>query len=129
MDTLLKDICQYRNSKVDVNDIDFETYVSTENMLPNKQGVCISKSCPEIGNVNVYKEGDTLISNIRPYFKKIYLAKNSGGCSADVLVFSPINGTDKLFLYYLLSQDEFFNYVMLGSKGCKMPRGDKKGHQ
>lgn len=126
MDTLLKDICQYRNSKVDLNDIDFETYVSTENMLPNKQGVCISKSCPEIGNVNVYKEGDTLISNIRPYFKKIYLAKNSGGCSADVLVFSPINGTDKLFLYYLLSQDEFFNYVMLGSKGCKMPRGDKK---
>ena len=29
------------------------------------------------------------------------------------------------YLYFLLSQDLFFDYVMLGSKGCKMPRGDK----
>ena len=126
MDTLLKNICQYRTEKVDVNHIDLEMYVSTENMLPNKQGVCISKGYPESGYVNKYKKGDILISNIRPYFKKIYLAKNEGGCSADVLVISPQKGTNNVFLYYLLSQDSFFDYVMSGSKGCKMPRGDKK---
>lgn len=126
MDTLLKNICQYRTEKVDVNHIDLEMYVSTENMLPNKQGVCISKGYPDSGYVNKYKKGDILISNIRPYFKKIYLAKNEGGCSADVLVISPQKGTNNVFLYYLLSQDSFFDYVMSGSKGCKMPRGDKK---
>ena len=126
MDTLLKNICQYRTKKVDVNHIDLESYVSTENMLPNKQGICISKSYPDTGYVNEYKKGDVLISNIRPYFKKIYLAKNDGGCSADVLVISPKKGTNNKFLYYLLSQDAFFSYVMSGAKGCKMPRGDKK---
>lgn len=126
MDTLLKNICQYRTNKVDVNHIDLEMYVSTENMLQNKQGICFSKSYPESGYVNEYKKGDILISNIRPYFKKIYLAKNDGGCSADVLVITPQKGTNNVFLYYLLSQDSFFDYVMSGSKGCKMPRGDKK---
>ena len=126
MDTLLKHICQYRTNKVDVNHIDLDMYVSTENMLPNKQGICISKSYPESGYVNEYKQGDILISNIRPYFKKIYLAKNDGGCSADVLVITPQKGINNVFLYYLLSQDSFFDYVMSGSKGCKMPRGDKK---
>ena len=126
MDTLLKNICQYRTNKVDVNHIDLDMYVSTENMLPNKQGICISKSYPESGYVNEYKQGDILISNIRPYFKKIYLAKNDGGCSADVLVITPQKGINNVFLYYLLSQDSFFDYVMSGSKGCKMPRGDKK---
>ena len=33
---------------------------------------------------------------------------------------------DSKYLYYLLSQQTFFDYVMSGSKGCKMPRGDKK---
>lgn len=126
MDTLLKNICQYRTKKVEVNHIDLESYVSTENMLPNKQGISISKSYPDTGYVNEYKKGDVLISNIRPYFKKIYLAKNDGGCSADVLVISPQKGTNNEFLYYLLSQDAFFSYVMSGAKGCKMPRGDKK---
>ena len=126
MDTLLKHICQYRTNKVDVNHIDLDMYVSTENMLPNKQGICISKSYPESGYVNEYKQGDILISNIRPYFKKIYLAKNDGGCSADVLVITPQKGINNVFLYYLLSQYSFFDYVMSGSKGCKMPRGDKK---
>lgn len=126
MDTLLKNICQYRTKKVDVNHIDLESYVSTENMLPDKQGISISKSYPKTGYVNEYKKGDVLLSNIRPYFKKIYLAKNDGGCSADVLVISPQKGTNNKYLYYLLSQDAFFSYVMSGAKGCKMPRGDKK---
>lgn len=30
------------------------------------------------------------------------------------------------YFYYLLSQQSFFDYMMSGSKGCKMPRGDKK---
>ena len=126
MDTLLKHICQYRTNKVDVNHIDLEMYVSTENMLPNKQGVCVSKGYPESGYVNKYKQGDILISNIRPYFKKIYLAKNDGGCSADVFVFKALSACIPDFLHYVIANDRFINFAMSGTKGVKMPRGDKE---
>ena len=66
-----------------------------------------------------------LVSNIRPYFKKIWRAKCDGGCSNDVLVFQANVNINKGFLYYVLANDEFFNYSMMTSKGTKMPRGDK----
>ena len=72
-----------------------------------------------------YKKDDVLVSNIRPYFKKIWQAKYDGGCSNDVLVFVPDSNIDKDFLYYVLADDDFFTYSMATSKGTKMPRGDK----
>ncbi len=30
------------------------------------------------------------------------------------------------FLYYVLSQNVFFDYMMAGANGTKMPRGNKK---
>ena len=72
-----------------------------------------------------YCKGDILISNIRPYLKKIWLADSDGGCSTDVLAFRAKNGHSPNYLYALLMQDAFFQYMMQGSKGSKMPRGDK----
>ena len=66
-----------------------------------------------------------LLSNIRPYFKKLWKATFDGGCSADVLCFVPLKGIPSSFLYYTMSQDSFFEYVVAGSNGVKMPRGDK----
>ena len=70
---------------------------------------------------------DVLVSNIRPYYKKIWLAKCDGGCSDDVLVFRA-NTSLVLpkYLYYLLSQDVFFAYMMAGAKGAKS-KGKGKG--
>ena len=96
-------------------------------MAQNKGGVTRSSSIPSSGAVIRYTTDDILISNIRPYFKKIWQADKTGGCSADVLCIRAKNHIDSTFLYYLLSQDAFFEYVMMGAKGCKMPRGDK-GH-
>lgn len=94
-------------------------------MLPNKGGVCEAANVPS-GTVIEYKIGDILISNIRPYFQKIWRADRNGGCSADVLCIRAKENVDSKYLYYLLSQQAFFDYVMSGAKGCKMPRGDKK---
>ena len=66
-----------------------------------------------------------IVSNIRPYFKKIWMADDDGGCSNDVLVFRADRGCDSTFLYYILANDAFFNYASATSKGTKMPRGDK----
>ena len=119
-------LCEYRKGKVDVDMLDRDTYISTENMLPNKGGVVQAVSLPAISQTQEYKKGDVLVSNIRPYFKKIWQAEYDGGCSNDVLVFKANESTDKDFLYYVLADDAFFNYSMATSKGTKMPRGDKK---
>ena len=121
----LSDICSYRKSKVDVSRLDARTYISTENMLPNKEGVTEAASLPSAVLTQEYKKGDVLVSNIRPYFKKIWQARYDGGCSNDVLVFQANENVDKDFLYYVLSNDEYFTYAMATSKGTKMPRGDK----
>jgi len=94
-------------------------------MLPNKCGITDASSLPTVSLVQEYKKGDVLVSNIRPYFKKIWQAKYNGGCSNDVLVFVPKSNTDRNFLYYVLANDDFFTYSMATSKGTKMPRGDK----
>lgn len=121
----LSDICDFRKGKVEVENLNAKNYVSTENMLPNKCGITEASSLPTVSSTQEYNSGDVLISNIRPYFKKIWQAKYDGGCSNDVLVFVPKPNTDKDFLYYVLADDDFFTYSMATSKGTKMPRGDK----
>jgi len=121
----LSDICSFRKGKTDVSTLDKGTYISTENMIPNREGITTASSLPTVDLTQEYKVGDVLVSNIRPYFKKIWQAKFNGGCSNDVLVFAAKKNTDASFLYYVLANDEFFTYSMATSKGTKMPRGDK----
>ena len=121
----LKDICQYVSEKVATTTLTKENYISTENMLPDKGGIVIASGVP-FGNSTAFSVGDVLVSNIRPYFRKIWLANRNGGCSADVLCFRANSNVDNSYFYYLLSQQEFFDYIMSGAKGCKMPRGDKR---
>lgn len=121
----LSDICDFRKGKVEVENLNTKNYISTENMLPNKSGITEATSLPNVSSTQEYKNGDVLVSNIRPYFKKLWQARYDGGCSNDVLVFVPKSTTDRDFLYYLLADDDFFTYSMATSKGTKMPRGDK----
>ncbi len=125
MKSKLCELCKYRKGKVNVSELDNFNYISTESMLPNKTGITAASSLPEVPTTQEYRKGDVLVSNIRPYFKKIWKATMNGGCSADVLVFEPKQGIDPDFLYYVLADDNFFNYSMATSKGTKMPRGDK----
>ena len=122
----LSDICDYVKGKIDVAVLDQDTYISTENMMPNKGGITRASSLPTVAQTQCFSAGDVLVSNIRPYFKKIWFAQYEGGCSNDVLVFRAKDGVSKRFLYYVLADDTFFDYSMATSKGTKMPRGDKK---
>ena len=130
MKSKLSEICDLIAEKITLNEKINENlaaiYISTENMLPNKCGVVASANIPKDGKVTAYKTNDVLVSNIRPYFKKIWFAENDGGCSNDVLVFRAKYGISPMFLYYTLASDSFFEYAMQTSKGTKMPRGDKK---
>ena len=122
----LSDICKYRSEKIDLKDISENEYVSTDNMLPNFAGIGDLKSFPNVDRVNKFYRNDILLSNIRPYFKKMVLADKDSGCSSDVLVIETASkDVNPRFLYYRLRSDDFFDYVVLTSKGTKMPRGDK----
>jgi len=120
----LRDICSYVLERVNCGILKKENYISTDNMFANRGGIGIASTIPG-GKCTSFKAQDILVSNIRPYFKKIWRASFSGGCSNDVLCFRTTIGTSS-FLYHLLRSDAFFEYVMSGAKGSKMPRGDKQ---
>ena len=120
----LSRICEYTSRRIDSSSLTVDNYISTENMVQNKGGVVAASKVPTEKAIE-FSPGDVLVSNIRPYFKKIWLADKRGGCSSDVLCIRALPGTDSTYLYYLLAQDAFFEYVMTGAKGSKMPRGDK----
>ena len=123
----LCDIADYSSEKIEINKLTPETYYSTENMLPSKGGIETATSLPSISQTTRCLPGETIISNIRPYFKKIfYCTEEVAGCSTDVLCFKPKYKDYSEYLYQVLYSDIFFDYMVLGSKGTKMPRGDKQ---
>lgn len=122
---LLSEVSVYRKDRISSDKVNKENYISTENMLPNRGGVESATTVASAKTFPAYKKGDILLSNIRPYFKKIWYADKEGGCSNDVLVVKAGKSVDSKFLYYILSDNNFFNYSTVTSKGTKMPRGSK----
>lgn len=115
----LGDICMYERQRSEG-----ANFIGTESMLKDFGGVAFDNSKDD-GSGTLYHPGDTLMSNIRPYLKKAWLADRKGTCSTDVLVFHPTS-VEPGYLYWLIASDAFVRYVMSAAKGSKMPRGDKK---
>lgn len=122
----LLEICAYSKDRVAVSKLGVKNYYSTENMLPSKAGSVDAASLPTTSQTTKCNIGDVLVSNIRPYFKKIVFCQSEGGCSTDVLCFTPKSPLLSSYLFCTLYADSFFNYMVAGSKGTKMPRGDKQ---
>ena len=122
---LLSEVSVYRKDRIGSDKVNKGNYISTENMLSNRGGVENATTVASAKTFPAYKKGDILLSNIRPYFKKIWYATQEGGCSNDVLVVKAGKTVDSKFLYYVLSDNNFFNYSTVTSKGTKMPRGSK----
>lgn len=121
----LRNIAKFSTDRISVSELSLETYISTENMLEGKRGVSNASSLPTVKTVPSFHSGQILISNIRPYFMKIWLARFEGGRSNDVLGIEANETEGTEYLYNLLYQDTFFNFMLATSKGAKMPRGDK----
>jgi type I restriction enzyme S subunit len=124
----LGSVAEMATDKISLSKLTTESYISTENMLPDRGGVELAVKLPASGSVNAFLPGDVLFSNIRTYFKKVWLAPWQGGASADVIVFRPREGRkiESQYLYYVLSSDTFIESTVTASKGTKMPRGDKE---
>lgn len=127
----LNTIAPFVTKSIKYNDIGPETYITTDNMLQNKLGIVPFVGEANISSITEYKKDDILISNIRPYLKKIWFADKEGGCSKDVLVLRSVDASKYLpkYIFYMVRRDAFFDYVMEGKKGVKMPRGNKEDIQ
>ena len=121
----LEDVAKFSTTRISSSELNEDNYVSTENMLQDFQGIVEAKSVPDDVNVISFSCGDILISNIRPYLKKVWKATFNGGCSSDVYVLQANDNIESDYLHYVVANDKFINFVMSGAKGVKMPRGDK----
>ena len=122
----LEQVAFYSKEKIGIQELQKDTYVSNENLLQAKGGLKKAEKLPKTpASVIRFDEKDILIGNIRPYLKKIWFADRSGGASSDVLTLKVKEGFHPKFVYYALLRDEYFDFAMSGSKGSKMPRGDK----
>lgn len=118
----LGEVCKYGNThKTGKN------YINVENMNKDFSGVTFIEPSLERKGI-VYDVGDVLMSNIRPYLRKAWLADRSGICDSDVLVFHLKDGVDidSTFLYYTIASSELVKWAMIGARGTKMPRCDKQ---
>ena len=122
----LGDISEFSKDRLNSNELSCDNYVATENMLQDYQGIVAASNIPSSTNVIKFSKGDVLLSNIRPYLKKVWYADRDGGCSADVFVFKVLAVCNSDFLHYIIANNKFINFAMSGAKGVKMPRGDKE---
>ncbi|MBL0711245.1 MAG: restriction endonuclease subunit S [Colwellia sp.] len=121
----LAEIVDIHTDKVSVDDVKLGDYISTDSMLPDFGGITSAVKMPLSGKVTSFHKGDVLFSNIRTYFKKLWLANKSGACSNDVIVFCPKEGIESHYVFHFLMNENFIKYTIKTSKGTKMPRGDK----
>jgi len=112
------------NKKIPLSSLDGKKYISTENILQDFAGFKKTNTLPPAGSATEFRAGDILVSNIRPYLKKIWVADFEGGASNDVIVIRASENINQQFLSYNLKNDAFIDFVMAGAKGVKMPRGD-----
>ena len=107
----LGEVSIYPKERVAINQICSSQYVGVENLIKDRGGVCFSDNLPKADVAIAYKENDILLGNIRPYLKKIWLADKVGGASGDVVIIRiKERSISPLFLFKLLSSDQFFEY-------------------
>lgn len=121
----LGDVCTMPTKTISSNTFETRFYVGTENMLQNCFGIIDNEISISTVRVREYKKDDILMSNIRPYLKKIWFSDKNAGCSTDVNIFRTNGKCFPKYLFHVLCQDDFFNYVNDNAIGTKMPRGDK----
>ncbi len=121
---LVKNVATIVRTKISTEHLNTSNYISTDNMLSNYSGITLATNIP-IGNATQYRKDDVLLSNIRPYFKKVWFADRGGGCNADIICIRVSNEQCiPQYLYYQLITDNFINNYIKACTGAKMPRGD-----
>lgn len=71
---------------------------------------------------NKFEPGQILYGKLRPYLNKVYLAKESGVCSTDIVVFQPSEVVFPKFAHLYMLSRRFVNHMSENTSGVNLPR-------
>ena len=115
----LGNLCQIRKN----NNCQSELYVGLEHI---SQGTNLLVGRGHTSNFsstkNIFKRGDVLYGKLRPILNKVWLAKEDGFCSTDILPIETNERLDNQILVKIISSKEFVLFASSTSGGTKMPR-------
>ena len=74
------------------------------------------------GNGTEYKIGDILYGKLRPYLKKVFLAKDCGNAVGDFFIFRPNSDTNPEYLQHIFLSQQLTDVINSSTYGAKMPR-------
>lgn len=102
-----------------------EPYVGLEHIKPDALRLSGLGTGSEVASTKLrFRSGDVLFGKLRPYFRKVARPRFDGVCSTDIWVMRPKEPVDAGFLFYLVSDQRFVDFVNSGATGTRMPRAN-----
>lgn len=102
-------------------------YVGLEHIGKETGNLTETVGVSEIKTVkNKFKTGQILYGKLRPYLNKVYLAKESGVCSTDILVFNLEDSIIGKFAVQFMLSRQFVNDMSANTNGVNLPRVSTK---
>lgn len=120
---VLGDIASESKERFLPTEDDVRRYVGLEHIEPGVSYVRGAGSSSDVGSSKtVFESGDVLFGKLRPYLRKVALARSPGVCSTDILAVRAHPGVSERFLLNLLAARATIDYAVKHSAGTKMPR-------
>jgi len=99
-----------------------ETYIALENIESWTGKIILNEALGGFeSTAKKFTENDILFGKLRPYLAKVVMPDFKGVCVSEILVLRPIS-IIREFLYYILLNPNFIDFVSQTAEGTKMPR-------
>lgn len=101
-------------------------YIGLEHIEKNNGIIGFGSSDDVKSLKTIFELGDILYGKLRPYLNKHDIAKFSGICSTDILVYRAEDFNTAKFINYFMNTEKFIFYTVSNSKGINLPRISEK---
>jgi type I restriction enzyme S subunit len=106
---------------------EFKFYIGLEHIEKNIGKLTSHCGIEEIKTIkNKFKSGEILYGKLRPNLNKVYLTREEGVCSTDILVLKTRKNCNAKFLTQLMLGSDFVNTMSENTNGVNLPRVSTK---
>ena len=121
------DVIDISKEKYKPNNSESKFYVGLEHIEKNLGVLTAECGFENIKTIkNKFNVGEILYGKLRPYLNKVYLAKENGVCSTDILVLKTKKNCNAQFLTHLMLGVDFVNTMSENTSGVNLPRVSTK---
>ncbi len=122
------DVATLKRDSVAASEIgDDDAYVGLEHIEPNALRLAGVGRGADVSSAKLrFQPGDILFGKLRPYFRKVVYSDLTGVCSTDIWVLNARQGVDSKYLFYVVANQPFVDFVNSGASGTRMPRANWK---